>query len=722
MSYLNDFQVQINNRDFSKFLQLWEEYSRGDNVDFEEFIQLLKIIKTSDFAKLFGQIVETALPLWKTIHDDSESYDVLKALVDLQTTNTPILAEMILDTLKKRYGHQPEFNERLRIIGLRSGDNFQGSLSNYDLLAHVGKGKFVFHTGGWGTGEITENSIVREQLAVEFENVAGRKHITYVNAFKTLIPLSDTHFLVRRFADPDLLEKQAKEDPVAVIKALLKDLGPLSASDIKDELSERVIPEAEWTKWWQTARAKLKKDTMIESPEGAKGLFKIRKVEVSHEDRLGKAVHSSTDINSIIQAAHNFVRDLPHMLKKEDIKESMIKKLSDVLEDSSLTPSQELQALIILETYFSHVVKGQSLKEYISHLDNIEATINDIEIVAIKKRALTLIREFRQDWTSLFCALLASMSQGVLREYVLKELNHKDTQAILIKELEKLLRHPERHPELFVWYFQKIISKDNEGIPFNDKEGQHRFFEAFFILYSILETKPQYRDLVKKMYTIISGKRYATVRALLEGTSIEYVKEFLLLVAKCQSLSDHEIKILRSLAEVVHPTLAAAKPRKGLHEAHIIWTTEAGYLRVQERARQVGTIEVIENAREIEAARALGDLRENSEYKFALEKRSRLQNELKTLSDQLSHARLITKADIPHDEVGIGTVVDLMDLKNNKTTTYTILGPWDADVETNILSSQSKFAEAMTGLKTNDTFQFRDDEFKVLAIKSYLDK
>ena len=44
---------------------------------------------------------------------------------------------------------------------------------------------------------------------------------------------------------------------------------------------------------------------------------------------------------------------------------------------------------------------------------------------------------------------------------------------------------------------------------------------------------------------------------------------------------------------------------------------------------------MVENAREIEAARALGDLRENSEFKFAQERRARLQSELKTLSSTI---------------------------------------------------------------------------------------
>ncbi|MBA3815619.1 MAG: GreA/GreB family elongation factor [Parachlamydiaceae bacterium] len=722
MGYLEEFQTQINNRDFSKFLQLWEEYCTSDSVETDEFVELLKSIKVSDFAKLFGQCIETALPLWQTIKNEEESYLVLKYLIDLETTNTPLLADITLEALTKKYGKQPEFNDRLRLIGMRNKEHFQSALSNYDLLNHIKNGKFVFHNGGWGAGQIVDLSQVREQLAVEFENVAGRKHITFANAFKTLIPLSDDNFLARRFADADRLEKEAKEDPVKVIKILLRDVGPKSAAELKDELCELVIPEPDWTKWWQGARAKIKKDTIIETPTNIKNAFRLRKTEVTHEERLQKAMHNKINFEEVLQTSYNFVRDLPNMLKKPEVKNSLKAQILALLNDPALTKAQELQTLIFLDNHFSHIVEDRPLAYFIKNLKNVEETINAVEIIAFKKRALTLVRENRSDWDELFLSLLFSVQQGTLRDYIIKELNQGDSRNGLIDALKGLLKDPEKHPELFVWFFQKIVSKGHEDLPFSDKEGQCLFFEAFLILYSIIESKPEYRELIKKMNLMLSGKRFAVVRYIIEGTKIEFLKEFLLLVSKCQTLTDHDVKILRSLAEVVHPTLASAKSRKNAHtDGNIIWTTEAGYLKTQERARQIGTIDILENAREIEAARALGDLRENSEYKFALEKRSRLQSELKTLSDLLGHARLITPNDIHANEVGVGSVVNVVDTKGSHFV-YSVLGPWDADADSNILSFQSKLAQTILGLKIGETFEFRGEEFKIVSFKSYLDK
>ncbi len=723
MSYLEDFKVQITNRDYSKFWQLWEEYCADDTVDVEEFAAALKFIKTSDFAKSFGQYVETALPLLNYIQDFNQQYEILKLLIDLQTTHSAKLAEMALSALQQKYGHQPDFNDRLRMVGLRTKDNFQGALANYDLLAHMAKGKFVYHSSGWGAGQIVDLSPVREQLTVEFEHLAGLKHFTFSNAFKALVPLASDSFLAHRFSNPDDLEQKARDNPVEVIKMLLRDLGPKTASEIKDELCGLVIPEQDWSKWWQNTRAKVKKDTMIDTPESLKEPFKLHKAEVSHEERFHKTLAKGSNIEELIQSTYSFARDNAAMLKKADLKNSIQEKLEKALKQAAITTAEKVQIYMLLESHFEYPEAQRELEKILKSIDNVEAFLNQVEIIAYKKRLLALIREQRADWDKIYLDLLFTPQQSLVRESLLKDLNQGPQRKLLEEKLQHLIRIPLEAPEFFLWYFQKVVGKNKEALPFSDKKGLCTLFESVLILLSLLDSKPEYKDLSKKIYVMLTSKRFEVVRHLLEGASLEFVKEFLLLVSKCQAFSDHDQKILVSLAEVVHPSLAIAKG-SGREEAKFdkeaLWTTEAGYIKNKNRIEQISHVEIVENAREIEAARALGDLRENSEYKFALERRSRLNSELRHLSNQMNKARLITSIDVPLDEIGIGSVVELKDSKGQQIK-YTILGPWDADPEAGILSYQSKLAEEMMGHKVGETFGFREEQYQILSVKSYLE-
>lgn len=713
MAYLEEFQASIEQENFHKLLQLWEEYSNGENPDTKEFHAILDLISKSSLSKEFGPYAETALPLWKEITDEKASYQILGDIIDLQTTNTPLLRDLALQAAEKHHGDHKHYMKWIRLVGLRGLENFQYSLSNINLLAHMSPGKFVFHKGGWGTGEIMDLSMLREQVSIEFENVHRIRDLSFDNCFKTLIPLPDEHFLARRFGNPDALEAEARDNPEKVIQMLLNDLGPKTAADIKDELCELVIPEDDWTKWWQYARSKLKRNTMIETPTNLRDRFYLHDKEVTHEERLHKEIHGSIDIDKIILTSYNYVRDFPNMLKKDDVKESVRSKILGLLEDPELQPYQELEIAVFMEHLLGEKIEGRTIQELVKKCENIEEVVNQVEILAFKKRILQSIKRNLDNWKELYLSFLLNLNQNPLRDFVFDQLIESEAKPDVIQLLEDLLHSPAKYPEVFVWYFQKIMAKSS--IPFGDQEGKRKFLEGLFVLLNKIELDPNQRELTKKIYNLITGKRFEVIRKVIEGCSLSYIQEFLLLVTKCTSLEQHDIKILNSLAQVVHPNVG----EKEEIVEDIVWTTAEGYQMAKKRLEELGTVEIVENAKEIEEARALGDLRENSEYKSALERRSRLQGELKMLSDLVNKARVITEEDITHGEVGVGTIVDLQG-PDGSLLTYSILGPWDADPDKNVLSFESKLAKAMQGCKQGDTFKFKDEDYQVKGIKNYI--
>lgn len=716
MSYLKDFQTHVANHNYPAFLKLWEEYCGGDEVDPEELCAILRSVKGSNIAEFFGRHIERILPLWEKATDPEWSYKMLSLILDVQTTNSETLAYLAYDALQKRYGNDPEFNQRIRWVGLRGKEKFQCAISNYELLAHMKKGNFIFHTGGWGVGEIYDVSPIREQLTAEFDCVPGRKELSFATAFKTLIPLDKNHFLSQRFGNPDLLEKKAKENPAEVIRMLLRDLGPKTPAEIKEELCELVIPEDEWVRWWQTARTKVKKDPMIATPDELREPFRIRHSEVSLEERLRSALDKAEDIPSTIQAIYSFLKDFPEVLKNTESKSILLEKLTHLLSNTELVPSQEMQILFLLQD----LREGQdheAIASLIKKVPSISDLVNAIPIVSLKKRTLVEVRKGLPQWKVLFLELLFTLDQAPLREYILSELVAGKAESELNEKLEVLCLHPDRHPEIFLWYFQKVMGAKDPSLP--DTLGKARYFEGLLILLAAIEHETEYRDLVKKIHGIIAQGRYMVVRQVMQSASAEQVKEFLLLATKCHSLSDHDIKIFHSLAEVVYPGIAKHRHKEEAADAGVIWTTEEGFLKLKARIQHIATTETVQNAKDIETARAHGDLRENAEFKAALERRTHLQSELKALSAQMNAARILTKEDIAGDKVGVGSIVECKNSKGQKIV-YTLLGPWDADPEKNILSFQSKLAQMMTGKSVGDKFQFQKEEYEIVSLKSFL--
>jgi transcription elongation factor GreA-like protein/transcription elongation GreA/GreB family factor len=717
MQYFKQFHQHLVNRDYSSFLSLWDEYCAGDEIDEVELIRILEDVKISEFGESFGRYVDKALPLWEMLGDSENAHKIFKLIVDIQTSNDPALAKLVLDCVQKKYSHHKYFDQMLKLVGLRDGKDFQHAVSNIELICHMHKHNFVYHTSGWGVGEIMDVSFLREQLSLEFDYVAGKKDLSFQNAFKTLIPIPKEHFLARRFGDPDALESFARDNPVELIKMLLRDLGPKSAAEIKEELCELVIPEGEWTKWWQATRTKIKKDTTIEVPEDLKETFKIRETEVGHEELLHKALEKKPDSSTLIQLVYTFLRDFPSTLKNEEFKKSLKTKLSDTLALKDLSEAKKLQTLFLLQDLEGET-ESSAAHELIKKCSSTDALLNDISIVAFKKRFLVEVKACREDWTQIFHDLLLKVDQNPLRDYVLDELLEAGKEKQVTEKLHQLLEHPSHYPQALLWYFKKVMSKTK--IPMSNQEGKNRFLEAFFILLSILDKSgPANRDLTKKMLAFITSGRYAIIRKIFQGADIEHVQEFLLLATKCLSFTSHDIKIFHSLAEVVHPSLEKLRKKyEGNEQEEVIWTTEEGLNKIKSRIEEIATVETVQNAKEIEIARAHGDLRENSEFKFALEKRDRLQGELKFLSEQLNKARIILKEDVSLDKVGVGVIVDCEDDKGKKIS-YTLLGPWDANTDENILSFQSKLAQDMKGLKVGDTFKIQNKQYKIKNLRNF---
>lgn len=717
MDYYKQFKKHVANQSYSTFLPLWEEYCSSDEIDPYELNKILKEVQLGIFSDSFGRHVEEILTLWELLPESKEKDEALRLILDLQTTNSEQLANIALKFLEEKYGDDAHFGEKIKLIGLRDGSSFKGAIRDYELLTHMKAGNFVFHTSGWGVGEILEVSVLREELSIEFEYVAGPKDLTFQNAFNTLIAIPDEHFLARRFGDPDKLEVEAKENPLPTIHMLLRDLGPKTASEIKDELFELVIPENDWTKWWQACRSKLKKDTKIQVPRSLSEPFILREEEVSHEDLFQKALMQKPDVATFIQMVYSFIRDFSASLKNVEFVESLKSQITEILSNQELTDAEALQLHFFLED-LGEKKETEAVYELVRLFPSIFEVIDGIGVIAFKKRLLSYVRKVRDDWDSVFLPMFFKTDQSPLREYILTELFKAKKQEAFTEKLRDIINHPQKAPSAVIWYMQKVMQKDS--YPYGDDEGKNTVFESLLTLLYFLE-QGENKDQIKKILSFITNARFANVRKIFGKASKELVQEFLLLSTKCRSLTDHDKKILHSLAEVVHPSLSKLRKKydgEEEKEKEPIWTTEEGFLKLKDRLHNLATVETVENAKEIEAARALGDLRENSEFKFALERRDRIQGEIKTLSDQLNQARVLTAAEVFTDTVAVGTIVECEDAKG-ATTSYTLLGPWDADADKNILSFQSKLAMDMIGLSRGDSFKIKNTEWTITEIKNY---
>jgi len=109
----------------------------------------------------------------------------------------------------------------------------------------------------------------------------------------------------------------------------------------------------------------------------------------------------------------------------------------------------------------------------------------------------------------------------------------------------------------------------------------------------------------------------------------------------------------------------------------------------------------------IAQAVALGDLRENSEYKSALERQQFVQARLGQLHQRLNQLTQLANAEAPTDRVGLGSRVTVLDLETNETDVYTVVLAEMMDIDAGHISLASPLGRALKGGKVGDEISLR---------------
>jgi transcription elongation factor GreA len=109
----------------------------------------------------------------------------------------------------------------------------------------------------------------------------------------------------------------------------------------------------------------------------------------------------------------------------------------------------------------------------------------------------------------------------------------------------------------------------------------------------------------------------------------------------------------------------------------------------------------------IAQAVALGDLRENSEYKAALERQQFVQARLGQLHQRLSQLGQLANTQAPLDRVGLGSRVKVLDLDTSETDTYVVVLAEMMDIDAGHISLASPLGRALAGGKVGEEVSLR---------------
>jgi transcription elongation factor GreA len=130
--------------------------------------------------------------------------------------------------------------------------------------------------------------------------------------------------------------------------------------------------------------------------------------------------------------------------------------------------------------------------------------------------------------------------------------------------------------------------------------------------------------------------------------------------------------------------------------------TRGGFLKLKEALKRIKSVDKPRNIRDIEEARAHGDLSENAEYHAAKERQGHIDAEQRRLEDILARAEVIDVSKLSGDRVVFGATVELEEADSGARLVYRIVGEHEADIKKGLISVSSPIARAMVGREVGD--------------------
>ena len=591
--------------------------------------------------------------------------------------------ETVLDTLHELYrDRESDLSELLHELGLDRGR--QETVKLWDKVDRL-RNLLAFQRGdivemtGRGVGRIAEVNMPLQTFKVDLEKANGVA-VGFRAAGKMLTLLPPEHVLRRKLEEP---EELAAMKPPALIELTLKSYDrPLTGAEVR-AIVVGIIPARRWSSWWTSAR----KQAQVLSSGGSRQTY--RWVEATDaESSLWQEFEQATPrarIGLLRRAAN----------QSQELRDRMAAFLDDLGQGLARgQPALAFEIRCALERFGAEPT--WPAEELLASLKDPLNFFASIDPRGPREQAYRVLPDCRSDW------------RDVLEKRFLLE---TDTKAIgTIAELidEELLRRcaaraqvqPHRTPAAFTWLAEGAATDPAL------RDGRQNRLLNLLIQALRNEAFAPFRLRLKALFD--SG---GTVPKLLPELTLEEARQAEVSIRHA-ALEDYRREPLLTALHLKFPDLLADQDTDD-----DLYALPASIAAKRERLRELVEEELPANRKAIEEARALGDLRENFEYKSARQRHEYLTSLATELQQDLQRSTPIDLAAAACDQLRIGNQA-ILESESGAQRTLAILGPWESAPERGIISYESDLALKLLGSEPGAEVEMDGETFTVQAIET----
>ena len=555
------------------------------------------------------------------------------------------------------------------------------------LMQLTGSG-YCYHRS-WGFGKITTVDTVFARFTIDFTDKPGHQ-MDLGFAADSLKPIPATHILARKAADLEGLRKMAALHHLELIKVVL---GSFSGQATVDQIQQVLVPDIiadDWRKWWEAARAEMKKDGHFRLPTKKSEPVIYQQEQISLQDRTLAEFKDAKGLKAHIAIATEALKSFADLSDKQAAVNTIVAKLNE-----EIASHQRTQMPTALEAVF--------MRDELKAAAGIGPAPEDITAAQLWSQEYSVVdvlegipaSKHKQVLDSLKAAKPHSWVDAIMRtinEVPAKQVGECATLLInegrladLQNALGRLVNHHTGSTEFLLW-LAKV-----KGDQFSQAIGP----ELFRAMLTAME-RDQFNEKKSNRLGDFILKETGLLKRLTEDADIEIVKDLTRALQFSPVFDDMDKRSLLARIVKVHPEVQSliSGETTRQQEAPLI-VSWASLEKKKADFDDLVTRRIPANSKDIEVARSYGDLRENHEFKAAKEEQKRLTGLKASIAAELDRSRGTDFATVRTDLVSLGTKVDLTELNSGQNEVYSVMGAWDSEPDNQIVSYLTPLAQAL---------------------------
>lgn len=585
----------------------------------------------------------------------------------------------------------------------------------------VSPGSFVKHKV-WGAGKVASWNLSGGKVVIDFEQQQGQE-MGLKFAIEKTQPLEEGGFAAQKVNQLDELKVLAVEDPIELVRRTIEAAGGgMTADQLERELSGSVVDKEKYKKWWESTKKQLRAERAAVVPPRRTETITMRDPNESPADTLIADYHAAGSLQSKLKAFDAIQSD-PVLF------EDKIEELHAVLEDvenaakksMKLKLADSLNLLACRDELVANV-EGLELTDSSFRLTDVltmEGTKVASAVGDIPVARQTLLFEsypaaYGDNWVDeILRALESTGGRGVAE--IAKLLQAEGKLDALEEHLTKIIASRSATPDVLIW-----ITREREGLA----KGVFSLETGTAILNAIerdvIDDGP--RRASRLQGVLLEDKELIT--DLVEGAEEIEVRHFGKRLMSNPVYADLDKKSLMARVLKTRPEvqdIVTGENNESEDESFV-----SSWASIEKRKKELEDIvhnQIPQNRKDIQVAKAHGDLRENFEYHAAKQQQAVLMRKQGLYEKDLMNVRGTDFSEGNTDFVNPGNIVTLEG--PNGEVTYTLLGAWDSEPEKNILSYLSEIGIALIGKSVGDTVEIIDlkteqpTQMKITKIEMY---